>query len=116
MNPELSNNSLSISLLVPFIVLAVVLLLYYVIAKGAPGKQQAMKNDINFYLVCILATSIVSIVASVRLGKDWFDTGVWLVGGVAIVAAVWKFRGSESSNVNESKQQGPLEQNDSRRP
>lgn len=87
--PDLSQFSSGI---MPFLVLGVVVLLYFVGGKAKEGMQAAMRRDVNFYLVCVLAVAIVSVVASTRYDRDWLDMAVWLLGAVAIGAVVWRFK------------------------
>lgn len=82
------------SWLAPFVTLAVVLVLYFVSGKEGP-RQAAMRADINFYLVCVMAVAIISIVAGARYGRDWLDVGAWIMAGIASAAALWRWRNSE---------------------
>jgi len=62
---------------------------YYTSPKDG-ARQQAMRADVNFYLVCVLAVAIVAIIAGARYGRDWLDLAAWIVAGVASAAAVWR--------------------------
>lgn len=78
------------SWLAPFVTLGVVVILY--LLAGRNGGQEAMRRDINFYLVCILGTAIVAIIAGLSYDKDWMDVAAWVIAGVASAAAVWHQR------------------------
>ena len=84
------------SWLAPFVTLIVVLALYFASGKGS-ARQAAMRADINFYLVCVLAVAIIAIIAGARYGHDWLDVGSWVVAGVACLAALWRWRGSNAT-------------------
>jgi hypothetical protein len=76
----------------PFATLAVVAVLYMVSSGG--GKRDAMMKDLNFYLVCVVAVSIIAIIGGARYGTDWLDTGAWVAAAIASAAAVWRWKGS----------------------
>lgn len=95
------------SWLAPFVVLIVFLLLYFYGAKRRMGVQDAMKRDLNFYLVCVLSVAIVSIVASMQYDKDWFDVAVWVLAAAAIGAMVWRFATAVPTE-NKEDPRGPL--------
>lgn len=100
-----------LSWLAPFVVLTVFLMLFFYGAKRRAGVQDAMKSDLNFYLVCVLAVAIVSIIASMQYDKDWMDVAVWVLAAVAIAAMVWRFA-SVTPVEKQEDTRGPLEQND----
>lgn len=94
----------------PFVVLAVVAFLYLYAARGRrAGTRRTMKNDINFYLVVILATAIVSTIAGLRLEKDWLDVAAWLIAAVAVGASVWRFLVTSDDAPAIKDDKGPLE-------
>jgi CHASE2 domain-containing sensor protein len=98
----------------PFIVLVVTLFLFFYVARGnRADMRQVMKHDINFYLVAILATAIVSIFAGLRIERDWLDVAAWIVAAMAVGAVVWRFMnspGTPEETVQDDR--GPLERND----
>ncbi len=95
------------SWLAPFVALIVFLILFFYGAKRRAGVQDAMKRDLNFYLVCVLGVAIVSIVASMQYDKDWFDVAVWVLAAMAIGAMVWRFTSSSPGEKIEDTR-GPL--------
>lgn len=78
-----------LSWLAPFAVLAVILALYYT-SKGS-ARAEAMRRDLNYYMVCVLATAIIAVFAGARYDRDWLDTAAWLVAGIASGAAVFQW-------------------------
>ena len=72
------------SWLAPFVVTAVIGALY------ASGRRLVIQQNANFIMVCILATSVISIIANARMGTDSMDYLTWGVAAVATALAIWK--------------------------
>lgn len=102
--------------LAPFVVLLVTLFLYFYAARGSRrGAREAMIKDINFYLVAVIATAIVSIFAGYRIERDWLDVAAWLIAAVAVAGVVWRFMAIPgAADPAPEKEPGPLERNDRR--
>lgn len=77
---------------VPFILLLVMAVLFFVPGRKDGGAgQQTMKKDLNFYLICGLVTSVVSIIAGANQDWNFWDTLAWIVLVVAAGACVWRY-------------------------
>lgn len=83
-----------LSWLAPFAVLAVILALYYASKGGA--RAHAMRRDLNYYMVCVLATAITAVFAGAGYDRNWLDTAAWLVAAVAAGAAVYQWSRSDT--------------------
>ncbi len=101
-----------INALAPFVVAAVVAVLYFWLGgAGTTPAGKAMRRDINFYYAAVLLTAMVSIFGSIRYGKDGMDIATWIVAALAIVAAIGRFKTSPHDGAiqEEKVEQGPLE-------
>ncbi len=76
--------------LAPFATLIVVVALYAA-SKGTP-RREAMTRDLNFYIVCVMAVSIMAIIAGARYEPDWTDTGAWVLAAIASIAILWRWK------------------------
>lgn len=80
--------------LAPFATLLVVVALYAA-SKGTP-RREAMVSDLNFYIVCVMAVSIMAIIAGARLDRDWTDTGTWVLAAIASIAILLRWKSGSS--------------------
>lgn len=77
---------------VPFILLGVMGVLFFGPGRKDGGAgQQAMKKDLNFYLISGLVTSLVSIIAGANQDWNFWDTLAWIVLVIAGGVCVWRY-------------------------
>jgi len=94
------------SWLAPFVVVGVLALIYFI---GGETKKPAFVRDLNFYMICVVITAVVSIIASARYGRDWTDVAAWVLAVVAIAAAVWRWKTAEvGDGAKAERDKGPL--------
>jgi len=94
------------SWLAPFVVVGVLTLLYFI---GGDAKKPSFIRDLNFYMICVVVTAVVSIIANARYGRDWTDIAAWVLAGIAIAAGVWRWKTATPADVVVTTQdKGPL--------
>jgi len=94
------------SWLAPFVVVGVLVVLYFV---GGDAKKPAFVRDLNFYMICVVITAVVSIIANARYGRDWTDIAAWVLAVVAIAAGVWRWKTAEAGDgAKAGRERGPL--------